>query len=97
MDKYTNVIIGFYLAAFVIAILSGICFGFTGNSHTPPMPFVIELLNITVGLAWLLTDTIVMLFKRTQTWKDIMPHVAGILIHTGFLFYLGYPFFSQFF
>jgi hypothetical protein len=51
----------------------------------PPMPFVIEILIIPIGLVWLLIDTIRVLVKRTQTWKDILGHVVGLIINAGFV------------
>jgi len=33
----------FYAACFILAIITGIKTGFRGDSHTPPIPFVLSL------------------------------------------------------
>lgn len=91
MSKYNKIVLGFYLVALLIAILSGFRFGFTGT-HTPPVPFLIELLTISIGLVWLLIDTIVVSLKRKQTWRDIAGHVVGLVLSAFFVVYLATPF-----
>jgi hypothetical protein len=59
------------------------------------MPFVIEILIIPIGLVWLLIDTIRVLVKRTQTWKDILGHVVGLIINAGFVIGPIYPIFNN--
>jgi hypothetical protein len=94
MSKYNEITMGFYLVALAVAILSGFVFGFTGT-HTPPMPFVIEILIIPIGLVWLLIDTIRVSVKRTQTWNDILGHVVGLIINAGFVICLIFPIFNN--
>ena len=91
MNTHNKTILTFYLVALTIAILSGFRFGFSAGSHTPPVPFLIELFIICVGLAWLLIETIVISIKRTQTWKDISGHVLGLTINAAFFVYLISP------
>jgi small-conductance mechanosensitive channel len=95
MSRYNKATLGLYLVALTIAILSGFSFGFTAGSHTPPMPFLIEVCVICVGLVWLLIDTVIVSVKRTQTWKDIIGHMVGLSINAGFVVYLISPIFFR--
>ncbi len=46
----------FYFACFTSAIFTGIIFGFRGDSHTPPIPFGIEVLALPIGLVLYMAD-----------------------------------------
>jgi hypothetical protein len=80
MNRHNKGTLIFYLVALTLAILSGFKFGFNAGSHTAPLPFVIEIFIIGVGLVWLLIETIIMSMKRIQTWKDIL---GGLKIWDG--------------
>jgi len=46
----------FYIITFSLSIWTGFLFGFEGNSHTPPFPFVIEILTLPIGTILFLAD-----------------------------------------
>jgi hypothetical protein len=90
MTKHNKLTMGFCFGGLILAIGCGFYFGFTGTL-TPPMPFVIELFIIPLGLVWLSIDTLIVSLRRTQTWKDIMGHGAGLILNACFVVYLVYP------
>lgn len=47
----------FYTIAFIISIWCGLVAGFT-DSHTLPLPFLIELIVLSVGIIWFIIDMI---------------------------------------
>jgi hypothetical protein len=68
----------FYLIAFGLAIATGISLGFTG-SHTPPMPFLIELLALFLGLIIFFID----LSKKgpPKTFVNFKVHIIGLALN----------------
>ncbi len=87
MFKDTKFIWGFYLIAIGFTVLSGVVFGFA-NSHTAPMPFLIELFVIFFGLTWLLTDIIVLIIRRTGMWEKFFAHGVGLILNVILSVYL---------
>ncbi len=59
----------FYALAFVVSIYGGIDGGFTGT-HTPPTPFVIELLALPIGLILFIVDA--------RMWRSTLVHKIGL-------------------
>ncbi|MDP9079793.1 MAG: hypothetical protein M3O71_20375 [Bacteroidota bacterium] len=59
----------FYTLAFVVSIYGGIDSGFTGT-HTPPTPFVIELLALPIGLVLFIIDA--------RMWRSTNVHKIGL-------------------
>jgi len=59
----------FYILCFVSSILFGIMGGFTGT-HTAPMPFVIELFALPIGLILLIVDNLL--------WHSTKVHKIGL-------------------
>lgn len=47
----------FYTLCFALSIFAGIKIGFT-DTHTPPLPFVIELFTLTIGFIFFVIDSI---------------------------------------
>ncbi len=62
----------FYAIGFFLAMVAGAKTGFTGT-HTPPMPFAVELLVLPLGLVFLLID-----FARHQTTRV---HKIGLSVN----------------
>ncbi len=77
----------FYLTVFASAMGTGIYFGFT-NRHIAPMPFIIELLCIPIGLVLLNFD----LFNRNipKTFSKFYVHILGLTINTLVVVYIFY-------
>jgi hydrogenase/urease accessory protein HupE len=65
----------FYCLAFVLSIITGTRTGFTGT-HTPPIPFVIELFTLPIGF--------VLFFIDNKKWQSTRIHKLG-LISNGFI------------
>ena len=45
----------FYFLAFTASVITGMMFGFTGDSHTGPIPYGIELISLLIGaVLWII-------------------------------------------
>jgi len=45
----------FYFLAFAASVITGMIFGFTGDSHTGPIPYGIELITLIIGaVLWII-------------------------------------------
>ena len=75
----------FYLIAFALAIATGISLGFI-DSHTPPMPFLIELFALFLGLILLFID----LSKKgiPKTFANFKVHIIGLVLNGLVLVYI---------
>jgi hypothetical protein len=65
----------FYAAAFLLSMWGGLAIGFRGNSHTPPVPFVIEFFTLIIGLILLLIDAAI---YRTFSFENFKVHIWGL-------------------
>lgn len=68
----------FYLTTFGLSIWTGLTIGFT-DSHTPPMPFLIEFVALFVGLIILFVD----IFNKriAKTFSNFKIHIIGLTIN----------------
>lgn len=68
----------FYLISFGLAIWTGFSRGFT-DTHTPPMPFLIELLALVIGTILLLID----IFNKRlpKTFTNYKVHIIGLTLN----------------
>jgi hypothetical protein len=68
----------FYLITFGLAIWTGLTIGFK-DSHTPPMPFLIEFVALLVGLIILFVD----IFNKNilKTFSNFKVHIIGLTIN----------------
>jgi hypothetical protein len=68
----------FYSIAFGLAMWTGFTLGFT-DSHTPPMPFLIELLALAVGVILLIVD----FFNKQipKTFSHFKVHIIGLMVN----------------
>lgn len=64
----------FYIICFVLALFAGLKGGFTG-SHTPPGPFIVELIAVPIGGILCLID--IMRF-RPVTSQNMRVHIWGL-------------------
>ncbi len=65
----------FYCVVFLLALYAGYTLGFTGDSHTPPAPFIIELFVLPTGCLLLTLDII---WNKPITLKKVLVHVIGL-------------------
>ena len=65
----------FYSIFFALSIWTGVKTGFTGNSHTPPGPYLIEFFILPTGIVLLLID---ITKYKPATFKKIRIHVFGL-------------------
>lgn len=77
MTKRETIYAWIYGVPFALSVLSGLLTGFSGT-HTPPIPFIIEVLFIPIGLVLLLVDAI---FKRPLTFKVVRTHLVGLALN----------------
>lgn len=70
MSNSENLYWFFYIVAFILAIFTGIAFGFQGDSHTPPIPYGVELIALPIGIIGFLYD----FMKR----KPVKVHYLGL-------------------
>jgi hypothetical protein len=56
MSAKEIVFYAFYTVCFVVSIGTGIDMGFTGDSHSPPFPFSIELAGLIIGFISFIVD-----------------------------------------
>ncbi|MBB5394632.1 hypothetical protein [Mucilaginibacter sp. AK015] len=68
MSTPANLYRALYVAALAMAIVTGVIFGFKGNSHTPPMPFGVELIALPIGLVGFLYDIIKHKSLKVHYW-----------------------------
>ncbi|MCD2425507.1 hypothetical protein LQ567_22170 [Niabella pedocola] len=68
----------FYLLAFGLAIWSGLTIGFT-DTHTPPMPFLIECIALIIGAVILFAD----IFNKglSKTFSNFKIHIIGLAMN----------------
>lgn len=66
---------GNYLLSFTLAIVGGMATGFKGYTHTPPLPYILEILILPIGLMLFLID---LLITRPLNFKNIRVHVYGL-------------------
>ncbi|MEP6613527.1 MAG: hypothetical protein ABJA76_16615 [Mucilaginibacter sp.] len=59
----------FYTLAFVVSIYGGIDGGFTGT-HTPPLPFAVEIFTLPIGLILFIVDA--------RMWRSTAVHKIGL-------------------
>lgn len=59
----------FYLICFCLSIFFGVTSGFTGT-HTPPMPFIVQLFCLPIGFSLFLIDN--------KMWKSTTVHKIGL-------------------
>lgn len=85
MTQNTNLIWGFYFAALLLTVLSGLIFGFV-DSHTVPAPFLLGV--FFVGLTWGVTDLIIFLLRKTGASKTLLAHSSGLIINALLVFYI---------
>lgn len=78
----------FYLLAFTLALWAGFTMGFT-DSHTPPVPFLIEFLCIPIGLILFFVD----LFNKSipRTFLNFRVHIIGLTINIAVMVYVLMP------
>lgn len=68
----------FYLICFGLAIWTGFSRGFT-DTHTPPMPFLIELLTLALGTILLFID--IFNKKLLKTFTNFKVHIIGLTLN----------------
>ena len=85
IDTRTKVAVCYYFGSLAIAVFSGMFFGFSGDSHTPPVPYGLSLVFTFAGLCWFL-------ITRNRARKNISykkgllkVHKVGLLVHVAFL------------
>jgi len=64
-----------YLLGFILAIVLGLITSFKGDSHTPPAPYILELLILAIGLILFLID---MFITRPLNFKNLRVYVLGL-------------------
>jgi hypothetical protein len=75
----------FYGGGFSLALYIGLITGFTGNSHTPPGPFIIEFFVLPIGLVLLLID---LARNKPNTFKKLLVHVIGLCANWAIMAYI---------
>ena len=75
----------FYILVFGLSVYTGITSGFT-DSHTPPLPFVIEIICLPIGLILFSLDYFNK--KSINTFKKHRVHLLGLLINGIMLIYI---------
>ena len=88
MPSRQKVYLIFYLLGFTLAIVLGLITSFKGDSHTPPAPYILELLVLPIGLILFLID---MVITRPLNFKNLRVHVFGLGVNAalvaGMIFY----------
>jgi len=59
----------FYTLSFILAIYGGVIGGFTGT-HTPPLPFAVEIFTLPIGLILFIIDA--------RMWRSTTVHKTGL-------------------
>ncbi|UOE51865.1 hypothetical protein MTO98_12325 [Mucilaginibacter sp. SMC90] len=67
----------FYIVCFILSVLSGIFLGFT-DTHTPPVPFVIQFFTLMIGSVICIRDW---MKSRPVSFKKIQVHIWGLVIN----------------
>jgi hypothetical protein len=84
-DKNYGLII-FYGVSFLLAIITGTIYGFT-DSHTPPIPFAIEIVVMLIGFIWLVINTVsINLQRKDSYYRKLTVHITGMVFNGLVLF-----------
>jgi len=61
--------------SFTLAIAGGIATGFKGYTHNPPLPYILEILILPIGLILFGIDLVI---TRPLHFKNIGVHILGL-------------------
>jgi hypothetical protein len=84
MSRKEIIYSAFYILFFALSIWAGMENGFT-DSHTPPVPFIIEFFTLIVGAILFAAD-----FARhkTATFEKIRVHILGLTANSMVMLYV---------
>lgn len=84
MSRKEIIYSAFYILFFALSIWSGIENGFT-DSHTPPVPFIIEFFTLIVGAILFAID---FAKHKTATFEKIRVHILGLTANSLVMLYV---------
>ena len=84
MSRKEIIYSAFYILFFALSIWAGMENGFT-DSHTPPVPFIIDFFTLIVGAILFAAD-----FARhkTATFEKIRVHILGLTANSMVMLYV---------
>jgi hypothetical protein len=82
MTSKENIYYTFYIIFFALAIVSGMALGFQGHTHTPPAPFLFEMIAIPTGIVLLIIDLVMR--------NPLKVHAIGLTANIAVAFFIYY-------
>lgn len=87
MNTEAILIWAYYIGLLALALVTGFTFGFS-DSHTAPLPFVIELFTMLVGVIWLVIDIAIIVGRKEESMGRLNAHLIGFALNGVFIVYL---------